>query len=473
MILKNGNLLINNELGLSFEKSDLKIRGGIILEIASSLIPEIDEECIDLKGDFILPGMVNSHYHSYTNILRGTSFGEPLEIWSHDTVSLGGSLEAEDMEISTSLGICEMLRAGVTSCVDHLPHLKTASNAAEVYKASGFKVGLAPMIHNIKDQDLLYGYIKEDNKNNPFPSIDEYKDYYEDFISKFHNPHSNTQVMLGINSPQRADRELLKACSDIAHKFDLQIHSHLLESKWQSISTEGISPLRKMDEFGLVGENTSLAHCLWLNPNELDLIRDRKAMAVSNPTSNAFLGNRVFPLSEFVKRDIAIALGSDGVNCGTNNNLLEILRFFMLIQRTNEEDFEKWISLKNGYDMLTVNGSRVLNFQKPIGDIKKDSAADIVVIDKNSFLDILEESIPIQMIFHPFNTNVKHVIIDGNFVMKDKVILTIDENEIKDKLSIRKAYLRKKLRSALKSSVGQKKSTIETYKNIRRNLNDN
>ena len=470
MILKNGNVLKGNDREIYFEKSDIRIEKEIILEMAPSLIPEIDEEVLDLKGDFVLPGMVNSHYHSYTNILRGTSTGEPLEIWSHDTVALGGALDSEDMEISTSLGICEMLRAGVTSCVDHLPHLKTASKAAKVYRSSGFKVGLAPMIHNIKDSDLLYGYKKEDaNTNSPFPSVDEYMDYYEDFIDKFHHPESNTTVMLGINSPQRTSNELLEASSDLARKFDLQIHSHLLESKWQSISTGGKSPLANMDGLGLVGGNTSLAHCLWLNDEDLDLIRDKGAKVVSNPTSNAFLGNRVFPLGEFVKRNIPIALGSDGVNCGTNNDMLHVLRFFMLIQRTRESEYEKWISLKDGYDMVTLNGSRVLNFNTPTGEIKKNHAADIVVVNKNSFLDILESTIPIQMIFHPFNRDVKHVLIDGKFVMRDRVILSIDEEEIKNRLNSRKPLLKEKFQSALTSAKAEKKDTIKIYKNIRRN----
>lgn len=467
MILKNGIILKRSDFEISFEEADIRIRDGIIFEIAPTLIPEINEKYIDLKGDFVFPGMVNSHYHSYTNILRGTSFGAPLEIWSHDTVSLGGALESEDIEISTALGICEMLRAGVTSCVDHLPHLKTAADAAAVYKSAGFKVALAPMIHNIKDSDLLYGYKRVSEKNkSPFPSISEYMGYYEDFISRFHNPNSNTQVMVGINSPQRTDNDLLKACSDLSCKFDLQVHSHLLETKWQSISAGDESPLKKMDNFGLVGDNTSLAHCLWLNSNDLDLIRDRKAKVISNPTSNAFLGNRVFPLEEFLKRDIPIALGSDGVNCGTNNDMLEILRFFMLLQRTREKDYEKWISVKDGYDMVTINGSSVLNFPQSGGEVKKDNVADIVVVDKNSFLDIMDYSIPIQMILQPFSTDVKHVLINGEFVMKDKVILSIDENEIKSLLNERKSYLRDKMTTALELATTQKKDTIEIYKKI-------
>lgn len=470
MILKNGNVLQYNDLEISFKKTDIQLKDGIICKIDSSIIPTPGEQSIDLKGDFLFPGMVNSHYHSYTNILRGTSLGEPLEIWSHDTVSLGRALDKEDMKISTELGICEMLRSGVTSCVDHLPHLNTAATAAEVYKSSGFKVGLAPMLHNIKDSDLLYGYnINKNNEQskNAFPTVREYVDYYEDFIDRFHRPDKNLQVMVGINSPQRSDSELLKACSEISHRFNLQIHSHLLETKWQRISADcGLPPLKIMDQFDLIGEKTSFAHCLWLNNEELDLISEKKAIVVSNPTSNAFLGNRVFPLEEFIKRDITIALGSDGVNCGTNNNMNEILRFFLLMQRSQESDYKKWIGIKDGYDMVTINGSKVLNFPIASGQIKVNYGADIVIVDKDSFLNILDRSIPIQMIFHPFNTSVKHVIINGEFIMKDKTILSIDEEELRERLHERKAQLESSLSSALQSASIEKKKTLEIYKKI-------
>lgn len=134
MLLKNGKVLVDNNSDMDFKKTDIRIDDGIIIELAENLTPTPYEECIDLNGDYVLPGMVNSHYHSYTNILRGTSFGEPLELWSVDTVALGKILTETEMALSVSLGICEMLHAGVTACVDHLPHLATSYTALKPMK---------------------------------------------------------------------------------------------------------------------------------------------------------------------------------------------------------------------------------------------------------------------------------------------------------------------------------------------------
>lgn len=469
MLLKNGKVLVDNNSDMDFKKTDIRIDDGIIIELAENLTPTPYEECIDLNGDYVLPGMVNSHYHSYTNILRGTSFGEPLELWSVDTVALGKILTETEMALSVSLGICEMLHAGVTACVDHLPHLATSYTAAKTYETTGFKSALAPMLHNIPDNKVLYKMdevIPNNLEDNSFPTVEEYTHYYMNFIEKFHNPNGNLQVMVGVNSPQRADDKLLKAAYELSYKFNLPIHCHLLETRWQKISADQtISPVLKLEQFGLLGNRTSLAHCIWMNEDELDLIAKRKAIVVSNPTSNCFLGSGIFPSKEYLKRNIPIALGSDGVNCGTNNNMLDILRFFLLIQRSQEQDYRQWINVKEGFHMITKNSNRILGFHRPLGEIKANYSADLVVVNKNSILNILDNYLLNQIIFNS-SLSVKHVLINGHFVMKDSKILKIDEENLKREICARKPYLQQDMLKALNSTKKEK----NLYKSIYQSL---
>lgn len=460
MLLRNGYVLQTDKGNIYFKKLDLRVENGEIVNLDASLTPAQKEEIMDLEGDLVLPGMVNSHYHSYTNILRGSSFGEPLELWSNDTVSLGGILSKRDMELSTSLGIIEMLKAGVTACVDHIPHLGKAFSIAQVYKSTGFKVGLAPMIHNIKDSDLLYNMDKElpkINDQSPFPSTEVYVKFYKDFISKFNNPNGCTRVMVGINSPQRVDDQLLKASSQLARDFDLPVHSHLLESRWQRLTADhSHSPVEKMDQYELLSERTSLAHCVWLTDWELELLAQRGSTAITNPTSNHFLGSGVFPAQKFLEKGIPIALGSDGVNCGTNHNMLEILRFFLLLERNSNPEYNTWISLKKGYDMITRNGSSILGFSRPSGEIKKGHAADLVIADKTQLLDILDSSLAAQLIFNSSQLNVKHVLIDGDFVMRDHEILPLSEVDIRNEIAEKKQVLEESMKKALVKASADK-----------------
>ncbi len=466
MLLKNGKALQINEDGIVFNHIDIRIDGQIIHETGSMLIPHKNEEYIDLCGDIVLPGMVNSHYHSYTNIIRGTSWGEPLEIWSSDTVNLGSVLGGEDMELSVALGICEMLRSGVTACVDHLPHLKTAHNAAEVYSKSGFRAGLAPMLHNIRDCDFLHGMKNESSGQETkkyFPSIEEYLSFYDDFIRHFHSPEGTLKVIIGINSPQRADAELLEASSYMSDKYGLSVHCHLLETRWQQMSSDNNSIIGKLDSFGLLKPNTSLAHCIWLNEREMDIVAQRRSMVVSNPASNLFLGSGIFPAHEYLKRDIPIALGSDGSNCGTNHNMLEILRLFLLMQRNNQNDYRLWIDSMTAYAMVTKNGSNVLNFPVPSGFIETGYAADLAIADKNSVLGITDLSLMNELIFHTPAVKMKHVLVNGRFLMKDSKITAIDEDALRNELSERKSYLAKSINKALVKASSEKQVYRPAY----------
>jgi cytosine/adenosine deaminase-related metal-dependent hydrolase len=469
MILKNGRVLVQEDSNINFKKIDIRIKDNIISELSKDIIYESNEECIDLNGDYILPGLVNSHYHSYTNILKGTSFGEPLELWSFDTIALGKILSDCDMEISVLLGICEMLRSGVTACVDHLPHLATSHKAARTYENTGFRSGLAPMLHNIPDSDILYKINiskTKSGKNNIFSSTLDYIDFYTDFINNFHKPDKNIQVIVGINSPQRADDNLLEAASELAHKYDLPIHSHLLETKWQKISVDhDESPLLKMDRLNLLGNKTSLAHCIWLNNDELDLLAERNSIVVSNPTSNCFIGSGIFNAKEFLKRNIKITLGSDGLNCGTNNNMLEVLKIFLLLQRT-QSSYTNWITSNEAFKMVSQNASDILGTYNPIGQIAKNCSADLVVVDKNSFLDILDKTLPIQLIFNTSTLPVKHVMINGNMVMKDYKLVTIDEEGLRKEIEERKPYLKKAMEKALSTTYTEKDIYRSVYESL-------
>lgn len=481
MILQNGKVLQAAEGRLSFQPLSVRISNHKISQIHPNLLPCPGEECVDLEGDYLLPGMVNSHSHSYTNILQGTSQGKPLELWSLATVALGGMLTEEDMALSTALGICEMVHAGVTSCVDHLPHLSTAGIAAKTYLTSGFRAALAPMLHNVRDQDILYGMESvqpSSGLKHPFPSPEEYMDFYQDFIKSYHRSSPALQVMLGINSPQRADDSLLVAASQLSQRYSLQIHSHLLETKWQRLSADkqDTSPCQRLDRFSLLKEGTSLAHCLWLNEEELDLLAERRAIAVSNPTSNYFLGNGVFPVEKFLSRGITVALGSDGSNCGTNHNMLEILRFFLLQQRAGNPDYTRWIQEKDGFDMITANGGMVLGhtasskaggWTEPseLGSIQTGCMADLSVVNKNCFLSSTDDSLGVQLLFH--NTlAVRHVLIDGDFVMRDYKITTIDEEALRTALSERLVYLKQQFDAAIPGILQEQQRYESAYRRL-------
>lgn len=478
MILANGRRIQFHNADITFQRGDIRILNHQIAEVGTRLTPAPGETYMDLKGDYVLPGMVNSHSHSYTNLLRGTSYGEPLEIWSSDTVALGGLLSEEDMVLSTSLGICEMLHSGVTACVDHLPHLSTAAAAAAVYQSSGFRAALAPMMHNKKDSQILCGLtppVSAVPSPSPFLPVPAYMEYYEDFIKRFHHPEGTVQVMAGINSPQRADESLLNAASDLAARHVLGIHCHLLETRWQQASAResGISPVFLMDRCGLLTQKTSLAHCVWLDDEEIALVAQRGSIPVSNPASNLFLGSGVFPLNKWMDFHVLPALGSDGVNCGTDHSMQEILRLFLLLQRGQTPDYRRWPGAADAYRMATTRGLQVLGKASSPSErrdtqsspIQTGMDADLVIIDQTSLLPVSDSAIANQLLFHN-HLQAKHVLIHGRFVLESGVVTCLDEKGLRAETVKRLPYLAGRYDEALKKAGMEKPLFRQGYGRI-------
>src|SRR5215470_10689896 len=112
-------------------------------------------EHVDAPDLVAIPGMVNAHHHAYANVLRGTENSLPLELWALYTVAYGRALDAETIKLAILLGAAEMIRAGVTACVDHFPHIGNAEAAYAAHRASGMRIGFAPFLHDIHDHDFL------------------------------------------------------------------------------------------------------------------------------------------------------------------------------------------------------------------------------------------------------------------------------------------------------------------------------
>lgn len=408
------------------------------------------QEHFDGKGMILLPGMNNGHYHSYTNIVKGFSDGDPLEVWSQETIALGASLTEEEAAMSAQTGICEMLHLGITGCLDHIPHLAMTKVLGETYRKAGFRAALAPMIHNLTEQEYLWGMRDEDRRKGRFLMPEEYRDYYRDIRDRFHEKGLLT-VQVGINSPQRCTDELLETAGAIARELDLNVHSHLLESRWQvkTALESGKCPVKAMKKYGLLTERTSLAHCVWLTEEQRRLIAESGARIVINSSSNLFIGSGVAPVWEYERMGIPFCFGSDGENCACSMNLLEELRFSLLYGRTLNLD--NWINLKGAWRFVSAEGAAVTGSVRENSPCKKvvpGAKADLIFIDREHIGLWPENRGMFQILFHTPYLNPTHVVIGGKWVMRDGKILTIDEEALKRKLHDTKAERLERLQRA-------------------------
>ncbi|MDO5551749.1 MAG: amidohydrolase family protein, partial [Lachnospiraceae bacterium] len=337
---------------------------------------------------------------------------------------------------------------------------------------AGFRVLLAPMLHDITDSQILYHVPAAPGA---FPSVSEYYNFYTNFISQFHRPDGTSQVMVGINSPQRASHELLELAHFLSETYDLNIHCHLLETKWQKLSAQ-ISkeePIKKLTDHSLLSNKTSLAHCIWLDDKDLQLISYNHAYIVANPESNCFLGSGILPLRQIKRYGIPVAIGSDAGNCGANHNLISSLRLLLQLDRiqdyTNEsgknlisfQDYHDWYSMAEGFSMLSQTAASLAGYSN-LGSIAPGFLADLVTFDKKALVNTGENFLLQQFIFHS-SFHAKEVFIHGKHILKHGTITCLDENELYQKLEQRLPALRGLIANALKETCTERELYDRMY----------
>ncbi|MBM7552083.1 amidohydrolase family protein [Thalassobacillus pellis] len=437
--------LITNAEWLSMERFEL-VNGSLVIDEGKikHLFPEGElpdalevEEVIDGSGYLIIPGMTNGHYHSYSNLLKGTESDLPLEMWSLYTVAYGHSLTDQDIQDAVLLGAAEMIRNGVTGCIDHFPHLPRVEAALHAYEKSGLHAAFAPMLHDIPDHQFLQlelpsSILKRLETKKP-PSISEMEAFFERLIAEWHGKNDQIQIMLGPNAPQRCSAESLALCARLSRKHDLNIQTHLLETNIQKTfgdSTYDQGLIGHLDRAGVLNDKLSVAHAIWLSEQEIELLQARGVSVVHNPASNMTLGSGTSPIPKFLEKGIPVGLGTDASNCGTSHNLFEAMRLATLLQRKESNQYTDWLKAETALAMAITSGAEIMGGTSKRGKISQGYDADLVFLKKQNSTWTPVHDPARQLVFHENGSSVDSVMIKGRWVLRHKEILTFDEQTL-------------------------------------------
>ncbi|MGP4078435.1 amidohydrolase family protein [Pseudalkalibacillus sp. R45] len=438
-ILIKNPLIISNEPSFGTQPGSVFVEDHQIRHILNEddseglkKLEEQADEILDAQDMILIPGMVNAHYHSYTNMLKGTVNNLPLELWTLYTVAYGHSLEEEDIYYGVLLGCIEMMKSGVTSCLDHFPHIRHSDAALKAYEEAGMRVAFAPMMHDVPDEDFFNISIpKERNTSeNKRVSPAEMKAFYLKLLSEWHGKEGRIHVQLGPNAPQRCSSDMLKVCKALSENEELRVHMHLLETRMQRKQSQLHYPegmITYLNDAGLLNEKLSVAHGVWLNRDELELLADRQVSIVHNPASNLLLGSGIASIPAFLKMGGNVAIGTDGSNCGTNHNLFEAMRLAVLIHRVNQP-YSDWMTAEDVFRTATTSGARIIDSH--IGKIEQFHKADMVLLNrKNTFMTPFNDPIS-QLVHQESGTSVHSVMVNGGWTVKNKKLVSLDENRI-------------------------------------------
>jgi 5-methylthioadenosine/S-adenosylhomocysteine deaminase len=371
---------------------------------------------LDAHGGAVLPGLVDLHFH--TALGRGWADHLPLaENLERFWYPLVRAIDPEAVYWGALLSYAESIRFGVTTVNDMYRHIDAMATAAG-------EIGIRAVLSNVVADDAH--------------GLDTLADNEAGFRSSNGSAGGRVEVKVGIEWLPLSSIGLLRDASALAADLGTGIHIHLNESMGEvAISLErfGRRPTEVAYECGLLGPETVAAHCVWLSDSEVRLMRETGTQISHNPTSNAKLGVGVARLLDYRAAGINVGLGHDSTEGVNSSDLFQVMQFASLVQRAVRMD----ANVLGAADLLTMatrNGSAALGHGA--GVLAKGRKADLIVIDLDdpSFTPLVpgnRNQLYAHLAFAAQGRAVRAVLIDGDVVMDDRRILTIDLAEVQAK----------------------------------------
>ncbi len=424
-----------------------------------------------------MPGMINAHCHSPANLVRGMMPSKPLEIWRAYYRASLRDMREEDFYASALLGGMEMLKNGATTVLDHFAgsaacRFMGAGAAIQAMRDLGLRhvVALTVTDKNYEDTIPLGQADASLNAEIKRMSASEAKttqawlDDCAEFIETFHAPQKLTTACPGPSAVQRCTDELLRGCADISRKKNLPLHIHLAETKAQQTqgnSIYGHSLLQHLDSLGIVGENLSCAHSIWIEDSDVELFAARGATPVHNPASNLRIGSGLARVKEFIAAGVNVGLGTDGAASNDGQNMFDAARLAALIHNQAGSDFNRWVTPTQALAMATRNGARAFGLDS--GVIAAGKLADIVLLRRDTPAYRPMNDVVNQIVFCENGSNVDTVIVNGEVVVAGGRLTKIDEMEVLRLAETARTRLEPSMRNELAAARTLEPALAEMY----------
>ncbi len=391
-------------------------------------------DVVDAPECWLLPGLVDAHAHAYAGLLRGTESSLPLELWALFTTVYGRALDAAALRAAILVGAAERLRAGYTGFLDHTPQITLAEPALAAHEASGLRVGYAPFLHDVTDYELMDFTLPPalaDMARIPALDTSAYEERFASIVAAARAGSGRIVPILGPNAPQRCSPAAWAVWRRLRDRHGVSVHTHLLETNAQRRAGRDRWPggvVAEMERQGLLEGNLGLAHGIWLDPADSDILARHDATIVHNPASNLMLGSGLMPYAAHRQAGLRLALGTDSANTGGRHDGWEAMRLAFMLHRAPGSDTADWPRAPDILRMATENGARVLGIDT--GVLRPGASADLVLVRRNDAATLLLDDTLEGLVLHANGAAVDRVFIRGVPVFAAGRVLAFDEDAV-------------------------------------------
>ena len=431
ILIKNGTLVTMDSAN-NIVRGDLLVSDGRIADIGGS--GQTADTVIDATGCAVIPGFVQTHIHLCQTIFRGAADDLALIDWLKQRVwPMEAAHSPASIKASARLGIAELIKGGTTCALT----METVNHTGEVFKVveeTGFRATVGKCMMDKGDE--VPSALQEQTGN----SIDESVALLEEWHGK---ADGRIRYCFAPRFAISCTRDLLERVAVLARARGVMVHTHASENRTECELVQQESGLRNvayLDSLGLTGRHVALAHCVHLNSAEIEILRTSGTNVVHCPSSNLKLGSGIAPVAKLLEQGISVSLGADGAACNNRLDMFTEMRTAALLQKALHGP--EVLPANRVLRMATADGARALGLDGEVGSLEVGKRADLSVVRLDRLHATPVKDVVSALVYSAQTEDVDTVLIDGELVMRERKLLTIDERDTIESARVQAENLR-------------------------------
>lgn len=422
-ILKPGVIVTMDSARRTIRDGGIILAGNRIESVMSReevhTLRAFDGEVVDAGRLVAIPGFVQTHIHLCQTLFRGLADDLSLLDWLQLKIfPFEAAHNAPSMYASAIVGIAELVRSGTTTILD----MGSVHHEEEVVRAiaeTGLRAFVGKAMMDVND---IYPKLKEPTAQSLGTTRRQAEQWHKSSDGRIQYAVAPRFVLSCSDALLREAYEMTKASPGML------FHTHAAENRSEMDAVRRRCKMDNIEFFesiGVLHSNTCLAHCIWLNDREVNLLRDRQVKVAHCPSSNLKLGSGVARVPELLSKGISVALGADGAPCNNTLDIFEEMRLAALIQKPLHGPLA--MNAQTVFAMATLGGATALGLEGEVGSIEAGKKADIVLLDLEQPWNPYETSdVYSSIVYSGSPENVHSVLVDGKWLYRNKEHTTLD-----------------------------------------------
>jgi 5-methylthioadenosine/S-adenosylhomocysteine deaminase len=435
-LIVNGEHIVSmDDAGTIYESSAIAIDEGLIVAIGNAAeIGARYSASETLPGDnrIVLPGLINGHSHAAMTLLRGIADDLALMDWLNNYIFPAevAFVDAEFVRIGTELACWEMIRGGTTTFVDmyYYPDI-----IAEVVESCGMRAFVSATVIDQRSPDA----------ENAADSISKGLE----FINRWKGRNSRIIPIFGPHANYTLNADQLRATREAANDAGVPISIHMSESPFElqySKNTYGMTSIEMFESIGFLDGPVIGAHVVWPTEAEITILAEREVGVIHNPTSNMKIASGISPVTEMLRAGVRVGLGTDGAASNNDLDMWEEMRLAALLQKVEQMNPEV-LPADAVLRMATSGGAEAVGLGGVVGKIAVGMRADLIQVSFNDVHHIPTYDTISHLVYVTDEQDVTSVVVDGQVLMREKEMLTIQTDRVRNEATALAAKIQAEL----------------------------